>query len=44
MAFKNCPNCPTTAKCREAGKCLMKSYSGKKMGKDKTTPAGKDYS
>jgi len=40
MAFKNCPNCPTRAKCREAGKCLMKSYEGKKMGNDKT----KDYS
>ena len=32
MAFTNCSTCPTKAKCREAGKCLNKGKSSKKMG------------
>lgn len=24
MVFKPCPGCPTPAKCKAAGKCLMK--------------------
>ncbi len=30
--FKNCPTCPTKAKCRAAGKCLNKRSGTKTMG------------
>ncbi len=31
--FKNCPTCPTKAKCRAAGKCLNKKKSPRNMGR-----------
>ena len=31
--FKNCPTCPTKAKCRAAGKCLNPKKTSKTMGK-----------
>jgi len=33
MAFKTCSNCPTPAKCREAGKCMKQPKTSKTMGK-----------
>lgn len=31
--FKNCPTCPTKAKCRAAGKCLNPKKTSKTMGR-----------
>jgi len=37
VAFKNCSNCPTKAKCKAAGKCMAKTaaYGGKHVMKKK---------
>ena len=31
-AFKPCPGCPSPAKCKAAGKCMMKESKGAKKG------------
>ena len=36
--MKACATCPTPAKCREAGKCLNKKKTTKKMATPKSKP------